>query len=521
MPRLPSLHPLRQHAAPVTTALVGCGVFLLWMPPTTDLANTRFRVQIFGEVGISPWNNQWFAGHHTPGYSLIAPPLGWVFGVVLAGVLGVLVASLLFSVLAYRLVVEQPSLRSPGMASVLFALGCLASLFGGRIGFAIATAFGVGALLAAVSDRWLLTGLLALFTAATNPVAGVFLALLGCALALSRAIPRPAAIGLAAPPLALLVAEAWLFPDGGDFPFPLGGVVNVLLITAAVAYIGWRYSTVRWACLGYAALTILSALGTTPMGGNTARFAALAALPVVALTLRRPQWWLVVVAIPLLVFQWSPVSLALSGDRAQTETSFYAPLMEVLATQPQPIRVEVVPLATHDEAYVVASQYPIARGWNRQLDRRYNALFSGDQLTAESYRAWLVENGISYVAIADAELDQGGELEAALLADPPPYLRLVHADDRWRVFEVLPRPAMAEGATVTEIGVDTFTLDFAEPGEAVVKVHFSPWFQVVEGAACVADNGDGWSRVVATEAGTVTVEAVLSWRSIIDRDGDC
>ena len=61
----------------------------------------------------------------------------------------------------------------------------------------------------------------------------------------------------------------------------------------------------------------------------------------------------------------------------------------------------------------MALAVPIARGWNRQLDRKLNALFYGRSLDADALSRWLHDRSVCrYVAIADTELDPAGELEA-------------------------------------------------------------------------------------------------------------
>jgi hypothetical protein len=109
------------------------------------------------------------------------------------------------------------------------------------------------------------------------------------------------------------------------------------------------------------------------------------------------------------------------------------------------------------------------------------------------------------------------------LADPPEYLHLVHQDAVWRVFEVQPAPSLTvdEGATMTDLGIDHFTVSVTEAGDRFVNVRFSPWFRVTAGDACVFESDDGWVVVRARSAGAVRVSADLSVRAVFDHDGDC
>ena len=58
----------------------------------------------------------------------------------------------------------------------------------------------------------------------------------------------------------------------------------------------------------------------------------------------------------------------------------------------------------------------LPRGWERQLDVAYNALFyNPGRLPPAAYRTWLLSNGVSFVALANAPLDYAATTEAALL----------------------------------------------------------------------------------------------------------
>lgn len=507
-------------------AAIGSVVYLLWRPPSNDFAVQEFRIELFRRAPFAIWNNQWFSGHHTPSYSLFSPLLGSVIGVRMLGVVGVMGAAWAGSLLIHRLASRTSGLQRPEWAAALFAMGALVSLFGGRLAFLLGLAIGVTALLAAVTRPAWWTVVLAALTAAASPVAGVFVAVIGCAVWCSRALDRRQGVALVVGSMTPVLAIAVLFPEGGTFPFPFGGLVNVLLVTGGVAWVGRRYVFVRWMCLGYTGFCLVSALPQTPIGGNAARLAALGAPVMLVMVARFRAELIGALVVPLIVLQWAPVSLMFRGDLAQTDAAFYEPLLDEIRALDGPIRVEVVPVKTHMEADIVALEVPIARGWHRQIDRDVNALFFDDSdgatLDPQDYLDWLDENGVGMVAIADTELDEGGELERALLENPPEYLRLVHEDPVWRLFAVEPTPELVVGdGEMTAIGIDDFSLSAGTPGTLLVRVRFSPWLQVVSGDACVAEGDGGWTVVRAKSAGAVLVSARLSFRAVVDRNGDC
>jgi hypothetical protein len=109
-----------------------------------------------------------------------------------------------------------------------------------------------------------------------------------------------------------------------------------------------------------------------------------------------------------------------------------------------------------------------------------------------------------------------------LLAAPPDYLHEIYHDDVWRLFEVLPQPSLVIGdARLVRFGITDFTVRADVAGSSVVRVHFSPWFSVVEGDACIAAAADDWTEVRARAPGEVRISARLSWSNLFDRDGNC
>ncbi len=78
------MHELRGHlgicAAPVALSALLAGLWLLFAPPTPDLAAQVYRTGLFEEHGFTLFNAHWYAGHHTPGYSLLFPPLAALVG---------------------------------------------------------------------------------------------------------------------------------------------------------------------------------------------------------------------------------------------------------------------------------------------------------------------------------------------------------------------------------------------------------------------------------------------------------
>ena len=61
-------------------------------------------------------------------------------------------------------------------------------------------------------------------------------------------------------------------------------------------------------------------------------------------------------------------------------------------------------------------------------------LFTGGHLTPAAYRMWLYDNGVSYVALPDADPDYLAEDEDALIRSRPSYLHPVWSNPHWRLY---------------------------------------------------------------------------------------
>src|SRR6185436_13693509 len=118
--------------------------------------------------------------------------------------------------------------------------------------------------------------------------------------------------------------------------------------------------------------------------------------------------------------------------------------------------VEVLPADHHWESAYVPRGIYIARGWERQLDRKLNSLFYEDEngpLTPAEYRAWLDELAVGFVAVPDAPLDYAGEAEHRLISHGRlPFLHQVFKSRDWTVYRVEdPQPLTVGVADVAKL----------------------------------------------------------------------
>ncbi len=565
-------------------------LYVLLAPASSDLAAAGYRSDLFSRVGFTLWDNGWYGGHHLPAYSLLAPPLGAMLGPALLGALAMTVASGLFAVLVRGAFTP----RAERAAALWFAFGAGVELFTNRIPFELGTMVAIGALLTARAARTpgrrrhatlaCLSLMLALLCPLASPVAGAFLALAALAWALGGRLGQarfadeherppgnhargmrqallPAAVLCAAlVPIALL---AIAFPEGGSEPFVASAFYPALAATLALAVaIPRRRRALRSGALLYALVLVACFVVATPVGGNVDRLGALLAGPLLACALvaqppgtyverrhRTAGWrtWLprgrrapaLLVLAPLLLY-WqvrAPIAdYASAVGEPSTAASYYKPLVAELKRlgigySGRPARVEALPTRNHGEARFLAAQVPLARGWERQLDRHYDGIFyagpgslggRAGTLGAARYEAWLARNAIAYVALSDAPLDYSGRTEAQLVRAGQSYLHEVWRSRHWRLFAVLaPTPLAQPPSTLAQLGQDSFSLRTPSAGTFLVRVRFTPYWALIEGHGCVQRGPEGWTLVRARAPGTLRVGIGFSLMRVFDRGARC
>jgi hypothetical protein len=503
--------------------------YLLLEPSSADLAAQTFRSDLFASHGFLLWNNDWYGGHYLPGYSVLFPPLGAALGPRLVGALAAVTAAGLFGALARHRYGSRARL-----ATLWFGAGAAALLFSGRLTFTLGIAIGLGALLALQRRRPLLAAVLAALTVCGSPVAGVFVTLAGVAVMLAG--DRRGGAIIALPAAATLAALSLAFPTTGHEPFVFSAFIGVpLLALAALFLLPPSERALRWGVAVYAIAAAVAFALANPVGGTMARLGALAGGPVLALGLagRRPVA-LAAVALPLLYWQWvAPVrDVAKAAGDASLHASYYEPLLGELQrrTQGWPARVEIPPTQNRWEADYIAPHFPLARGWLRQLESDDKDLFTDGSLRAATYRAWLRANGVSYVAVADTQLDSLATDEAALIRRGLPYLNRVWRNRHWRLYRVEHSTGLvsrrdhgrpgAGNAHLTALGPASFTLFAPHAGAFVVRVRYTGYWTVTSGRACVERQGD-WTKVRVRRPGTVNVAARFSLDGLVGRDGEC
>jgi hypothetical protein len=498
-------------------------VLMAWDPHVHDLAAHVYRVELFKRSGFVLWNASWYGGHYTLTHSVLFPPLAALLGARVVGALAVIASTYLFD----RLVNERWGERARA-ATLWFGAGAVTMLASGRLSFALGIALALASLYALQRGRRGLTLAAALLSALASPVAVSFLAgvlVVGAFVSGSR--HRLALIAIAAAALVPVALLNVVFADPGREPFDFSAWLALPLWCACALYVtrGMKAEReLRAVVLAYLIVGTFLWLVPNPLGGNATRLGALfggpvlaAALlsrgvrltgPVIALVLAGSVWWQVQPAVR---------DVAESVGDASTGREYYQPLATWLhANGGDSTRIEVPFTAAHWETAYLAPDFELARGWLRQLDRTRNGLFYNGhgRLTHLRYREWLQQNGIRYVALADATPDYSARAERALIEDGPSYLRQVASLPHWSVYEVKGTLPLVEGrggasARLVSLEPEAFTLRVREPGRFVVRVRATPFWKLNGSVGCVGKSGR-WTVVRADRPGLVRVSIRFS-----------
>ena len=159
----------------------------------------------------------------------------------------------------------------------------------------------------------------------------------------------------------------------------------------------------------------------------------------------------------------------------------------------------------------------IARGWERQLDRKLNPLFyQSAPLTGTEYRSWLDDLGVGYVAVPRAPLDYAALAEKRLIKrGPPSYLEKVFHSKNWTVYAVRNPSPLAIGGEMVKLTPQGFVVDASQPGTVLVRVHWTPYWSIEHGSGCVEQAPGGYTMIDVTTPGRFRVGIDFTpWRAV-------
>ena len=486
-------------------AVLLAAAYLLAPPMGRDFSAQLAHAQLAESHWPELLDLRWYSGFNPLGYSVLSPPVMAVLGVRLTTALAYVASVVLFAALLKRTAVPRP------VAGAIVGAVCLTgNLVVTRTTFALGLAVALGALLALVSGRPRLTSGLSVLAPLASPVAGLFLGVAGGALFLSGR--RRGGVTLAVSAMVPTIAVSLAFGNGGYQTFAGKQALVSLLVCLAVAGLCWRRPVVRWGGLLAAVLVAAAYLLPTPVGTTASRLPELFAAPIIVAVAAIPLVALIAAATSM-VLLLPPVSITEVQERGDPALSaeFYAPLLNQLAVRRADGPIEVVPTQRRGEVAFVAPAVAIAKGWSRPADTGRNPIFFDGTLNADTYRKWLDDNAISYVAISQGPYDWSAPDEVTLVRHGLPYLQAVWWNQTWTLYAVTnPRPVISPPAQVIARDAVSLTVSVPEAGEYVVRVRWSRYLTASNG--CMRPTGDGWSTIVVERPGTAEIEGSLAPR---------
>ncbi len=516
---LAALRALPHRVALLLVALSGLAMangiaFVLVRPDVNDLWAARARASAVSHgVGLTYWFS-WFGGGSTPGnYSVVTPYLSAYLGTEVVGAL----ASVAVSLLAVLLVVRT---RHPVAASAIAVFVAAANLWSGRVPFLLGLALAAGALLALTHRRRVVTLVLTVLSMAASPVAGVFLALglSGTFLTTRTRHWRPIIAWTAGTMFVAGVVVTLMFGAPGPEPFSAELAAGVLAGLLAL-WLARPPDHVRTTLYVAALADVVLWVVPNGLGSNFARFVWFC-LPIAVVALSRRRGWVAGLLVTPLVLTGATTTVSdlYNASRPVSGTSYYTALAHRLRQIPdlQDYRVEVVDHGAHAGYDALLPYASLARGWETQEDDELNKSLDQNPLPATTYKVWLDNNAVGYVALPSASV--GAYPEYTLVREHrAPYLHQIWSDTRWQLFAVTdPVPIVGTPGTIAAHTQSSMTVRI--PCACTISVRVR-WSKFLDGAllrpkpkpgvrplppvsAVIRNDGSGWTTVTTTTPGS-------------------
>ena len=358
----------------------------------------------------------------------------------------------------------------------------------------------------------------------SSPVGAVSLAIVLAGCWAARVVSRKLVAAMAIATVLPVAVVGTLFYEGGRYPFTAGGFALLGSALAIVAWAGRRERVILWTVVAYGATALAAFALSTPLGGNIVRLGWLAFGPVLALTWRPQRRALFHALIVLsVVWGWSYAKMAFQSTDSNADPAFYDSLAGYVNSLPGGVqRVEVVPTETYREADELAFKISLARGWETQIDRRFNPEMYNSNLTSNGFRHWLARNAISLVALPTGRLQDIARREVELISAHPDYLRRVWSNDDWQVFEVIShQPLAGNGATVIKVEPESLHLQAPNVGISTVQFRYTDLYRVTTGNACITEGNGGWIELHVYEPGPITLGIDVTPTALLTRHATC
>jgi hypothetical protein len=507
------LQPLRD--VPVTAYLVwvlaalNAAGFLVLRPDVNDLWAARARASAVEHgVGLTYWFS-WFGGGSTPGnYSLLTPYVSAWTSAELLGAMSAVAIPVLVAVLLR-------DTAHPVAGTMLAAYTAGVNLWSGRVPFLFGMAFAVGVLIAVRHRTQVAAVLLTLLSIAASPVTGAFVAMgLSGVFVSHREYRRISAVTIIAAGVGLVTVGAVF---GAPGPQPFSAALRVEIVTGLLLLLlarppVWLRTTIWLSIIA----AVLISIVPNGMGSNFARLVWFC-LPVAVVALSQFRVWILgLVVLPLLVAGTTGTVTDLrNAGRPISTVAYYKPLADKLDTiqDLDRYRVEVVNHGAHAAYDALLGHAMLARGWETQEDQALNKAVLSHTLDATTYKVWLDNNAVGYVALPAITVQHYWEYDLVLAGDLP-YLKLIWQSEDWKLYRVVnPTPVVAAPAVINSSSQSQMTVDVPCACDINIRVRWSKFLSAAEAAtgitARVSDDGSGWTRLSTGKPGIYVLRGTI------------
>jgi hypothetical protein len=158
-----------------------------------------------------------------------------------------------------------------------------------------------------------------------------------------------------------------------------------------------------------------------------------------------------------------------------------------------------------------------------------NRIFYEDgALTPDSYRAWLDQLAVAYVAVPATRLDFASVDEAALIATGLPYLHQVWSNADWKLYRVADAQPLARNAQVISVSGNQVRLQVPQAGLVPLQIRWSEHLAVLDGTqpvslgvrarGCLSRDGE-WTLLHARRPGTYVLTSDFDVIPDLERRG--
>jgi len=86
----------------------------------------------------------------------------------------------------------------------------------------------------------------------------------------------------------------------------------------------------------------------------------------------------------------------------------------------------------------------------------------------------------------------------------------VWQDQHWRLWKVIGSPGMATGpARVVSVHPDQIVVNAAKAGTTIIRVRYTPAWNIISGPACVGPARGPWTEVISSGSGQIVIGTTL------------